>query len=226
MHQVVFGVQPSVRAADPAHQNAVGTSLVSVSNTLHGLETHPAAELVRSRAREFAPRIKPMGGARAPWLAGYRGNIVEGNCPEASAHRLKARRAATGRAVPGKALMVSEPALGVGTDVLPCDNGLAQERSRFGGVLDTVEAGDLWMEDRHCWPRALFCAIDKRGACCVTRVQQGFPFEILPPCARMVVRQRVKSLSSVCGWWEYVRDTCISRARHIHAYLAHLVMSS
>jgi len=36
MSPVVFGVQPSVRAASRAHKADVGTSLVSVSNKLHG----------------------------------------------------------------------------------------------------------------------------------------------------------------------------------------------
>jgi hypothetical protein len=201
MNQVVFCVQPSGRAASHAPQNAVGTSLVSVSNKRHGLETHTATELVRYSARECAPLLQHLGGARAPWLAGYRVKIVAGNCLEARAQRIQERRAAPGRARPGKALVVYEPALGVVTEVLPGENGHAQERSLCGAVLDTVEAGDLWMEDRHGCPRALLWAIDKRGACCVPREHQGFPCEIFPPCARMVVRQRVKSRSSACVWW-------------------------
>jgi len=181
MNQVVFCVQPSVRAAYQAHQTDVGTSLVSVSNKLNGIETHTAAELVRYSAREFAPLIKPMGGERAPWLAGYRGKIVDGNGLEASEHRMKALREATGRAWPGKALVVDEPALGAVTDVFPCENGHAQERSRFGAVLDTVEAGDLWIEDRNVCTRAFLCEIDQRGAFCVTRAHQGLPCEILTP---------------------------------------------
>lgn len=173
MNQVVFCVQPSVRAAYQAHQNDVGTSLVAVSNKLNGFETHTAAELVRYRARAFAPLITHMGGERAPWLAGYRVTSVDGNCLEASEHRMQARRAATGRALPGKSLVVYEPALGGGTDVFPCENGHAQERSLFGAVLDTVETGDLWIADRNCCPRAFLCEIDKRGACCVTRAHQG-----------------------------------------------------
>ncbi len=181
MNQVVFCVQPSVRAAYQAHQNAVGTSLVSVYNKLNGLETHTAAELVRYSAREFAPLIKHMGGERAPWLAGYRVKIVDGNCLEASEHRMKELREATGRALPGKSLVVYEPALGVVTDVFPCENGHAQERSLFEAVLDTVEASDLWIEDRNFCTRAFLCEIDKRGAFCVTREHQGLPFEILTP---------------------------------------------
>jgi hypothetical protein len=173
MNQVVFCVQPSVRAAYQAHQNDVGTSLVSVYNKLNGLETHTAAELVRYSAREFAPLIQHMGGERAPWLEGYRVKIVDGNCLEASEHRIKELRDATGRALPGKSLVVYEPALGVVTDVFPCENGHAQERSLFGAVLDTVEAGALWIEDRNCCTRAFLCEIDQRGAFCVTREHQG-----------------------------------------------------
>jgi hypothetical protein len=47
MSQVVFCVQPSVRAAYMAHEADVGTSIVSVYNKLNGLEPHTAAELVR-----------------------------------------------------------------------------------------------------------------------------------------------------------------------------------
>ena len=85
--------------------------------------------------------------------------------------------------MPGKSLVVYEPALGVVTDVFPCENGHAQERSLFGGVRDTVEAGDLWIEDRNFCTRAFLCEIDKRGAFCVTREHQGLPFEIFNPPA-------------------------------------------
>jgi len=181
MHHVVFCVQPSVRAASQAHHTDVGTSLVSVSNTLNGIETHTAAELVRYSARAFAPLIQHMGGARAPGLEGYRIKIVEGNCLAAREHRMQALREATGRAWPGTSLGVSEPALGAVTDVFPCEKGHAPERSLFGAVLDTGEAGDRWIEDRNFCPRALLCEIDKRGAFCVTRAQQGVPCEIVTP---------------------------------------------
>src|SRR5215470_8368558 len=129
MNPVVVCVQPSVRAAYQAHQNEVGPSLVSVYNQLNGIETHSAAELVRYSAHALAPLIKHMGGARAPWLEGYRVNIVDGHCLAAREHRIQELRDATGRALPGKSLVVYAPALGVVTDVCPCANGHAQERS-------------------------------------------------------------------------------------------------
>ena len=119
MSQVVFCVQPSVRAAYLAHAADVDTSIGSVYNKLNGLEPRTSAALVRYSAREFAPVMAHMGGERAPWLEGYRVKIVDGNCLEASEHRLKALREATGRALPGKSLVVYEPAHGLVTDVFP-----------------------------------------------------------------------------------------------------------
>lgn len=181
MSQVVFCVQPSVRAAYLAREADVGTSIVSVYNKLNGLETRTSAELVRYSAREFAPLIAQMGGTRAPWLDGYRVKIVDGNCLEASEHRLKVLREAPGRALPGKSLVVYEPAHGLVTDVFPCEDGHAQERSLLGAVLATVAADDLWIADRNFCTRALLCEMDTRGSFFVIRQHQGLPFEILSP---------------------------------------------
>jgi hypothetical protein len=198
MNQVVFCVQPSVRAAYQAQKDDVGTSLVSVYNKLNGLETTTSAELVRYSAREFLPLIHEMDGERSPWLEGYRVKIVDGNCIEASEHRIKELRSAQGRALPGKSLVVYEPAVGLVSDVLPCEDGHAQERSMFGALLKTVERGDLWIEDRNFCTREFLCEIDNQGACFVTREHQGLPFEILSPlrsCGRtptgQLAQQRV-----------------------------------
>jgi hypothetical protein len=47
MSQVVFGLQPSGRAAYRAQEADVGPSIVSVSHQLHGLEPPTASALVR-----------------------------------------------------------------------------------------------------------------------------------------------------------------------------------
>ena len=199
MSQVVFCVQPSVRAAYRAHGADVDTSIVSVYNKLNGLETHTSAELVRYSARELAPLITHMDGERAPWLQGYRVKIVDGNCIEASEHRLGVLRDVKAAPLPGKSLVVYEPACGLVTDVFPCEDGHAQERSLLGAVLKTVEADDLWIADRNFCTREFLCEIDTRGAFFVTREHQGLPFEIVSPlrsCGRTptgpIAQQRVR----------------------------------
>jgi IS4 transposase len=122
-----------------------------------------------------------MDGERAPWLEGYRVKIVDGNCLEASEHRLKALREAPGRALPGKSLVVYEPAHGLVTDVFPCEDGHAQERSLLGSVLATVAADDLWIADRNFCTRAFLAEMDARGGFFVLRQHQGLPLEILSP---------------------------------------------
>jgi len=85
------------------------------------------------------------------------------------------------------------------TEVLPCENGHAQERSLFGALLQTVEAGELWIEDRNFCTRDFLCGIDKREAFFIAREHRGLRFELLEAlreCGRTetgrVAHQRVK----------------------------------
>jgi len=181
MSQVVFRLQPSVHAAYRAQEAQVGTSVVSVYNKRKEIAPHTSAALVRSSAHQLAPLITQLGGNRVPWLRGYQVKSIDGNCLEARAHRLAVLRGVDAGALPGKALVVSAPAQGVVRDVCPCEDGHAQERSLVGCVLKTVQAGDLWMADRHFCTRDLLCDMDARGACFVIREHRGLPFEILTP---------------------------------------------
>jgi hypothetical protein len=49
----------------------------------------------------------------------------------------------------------------------------------FGDVLQTVEADDLWIEDRNFCTREFLCEIDDRGAGFIVRQHEGLPYEIL-----------------------------------------------
>jgi DDE family transposase len=179
LSQVVFRIKPSVRAAYRDHEDKVGASLISLYNKLNGVETHTSAELVRYSATELAPLIEQLDGARVPWLPGYRVKIIDGNCIEATDRRLKPLREVQGGALPGKSLVVYEPAYGLVHDVFPCEDGHAQERSLLGLVLETVHAGDLWIQDRNFCTCAFLCEIDKRGAGFITRQHEGLPFEVV-----------------------------------------------
>ena len=181
MSQVVFRIQPSVHAAYRAQEAQVGTSVVSVYNKLQEIETHTSAELVRYSARQLHPLIEHVGGARTPWLPGYQVKIVDGNAIEASEHRLKELRGVEAGALPGKSLVVYEPVVGLVSDVFPCEDGHAQERSLFTAVLGTVRTGDLWIADRNFCTREFLCDIDTRGAYFVIRQHRGLSFEILSP---------------------------------------------
>ena len=199
LSQVVFRIKPSVRAAYRDHEDQVGASLISLYNKLNGVETHTSAALVRYSAAELMPLITQLDGERASWLPGYRVKILDGNCLEASERRLKVLREVQAGALPGKSLVVYEPAHGVVRDVFPCEDGHAQERSLLGQVLETVQANDLWIQDRNFCTCAFLCEIDRRGAGFITRQHEGLPFEpvnVLRSVGRMetghVAEQRVQ----------------------------------
>ena len=181
LSQVVFCLKPSVHAAYQEKEEEVGTSIVSVYNKLNGLEAHTSAELVRYSARTLAPLIEQLEGAREPWLSGYRVKILDGNCIEATEHRIKELRSLAAGALPGKSLVVYEPQLGLVSDVLACEDGHAQERALLGEVLATVQANDLWLQDRNFRTRECLCEIDECEAFFVTRQHQNLPFEVLSP---------------------------------------------
>ena len=128
----------------------------------------------------LTPLFEPLDGPRAPWLPGYRVKILDGHGMEARERRLTALREVQGGALPGKSLVVSAPAHGLVTDVFPCEEGPAQERSMVGLGLETVPVPDLWMQDRHCCPCPLLGESDTRGAGFITRQPAGLPFEMLP----------------------------------------------
>jgi IS4 transposase len=206
MSQVVFRIQPSVHAAYRAQEAQVGTSVVSVYNKLQEIETHTSAELVRYSARQLQPLSEHVGGERAPWLPGYQVKIVDGNVIEASEHRLKALRGVEAGALPGKSLVVYEPTVGLVSDVFPCEDGHAQERSLFTAVLGTVRTGDLWIADRNFCTRAFLCDMDTRGAYFVIRQHRGLPFEILSPLRPLgrvetghIAEQRVRVVDAQGG---------------------------
>lgn len=177
MSQVVFRLQPSIHAAYRAQEAQVGTSVVSVYNKLKEIEPHTSAALVRYSAHQVAPLIEQLGGNREPWLRGYQVKIIDGNCLEASEHRLEVLRGVAAGALPGKSLGVYTPEQGIVRDVFPCEDGHAQERSLFGEVRKTVQAGDLWIADRNFCTRDFLCEIDRQGAGCIMRQHEGLPFE-------------------------------------------------
>ena len=177
LSQVVFRIKPSIRAAYRDQEDKVGASLISLYNKLNGVETHTSAELVRYSTAVLTPLIEQLDGARVSWLPGYRVKILDGNCIEASERRLKVLREVQAGALPGKSLVVYEPAAGLVSDVFPCEDGHAQERSLLGLVLETVQDNDLWIQDRNFCTCAFLCEIDRRGAAFITRQHEGLPFE-------------------------------------------------
>jgi len=72
---------------------------------------------------------------RPPLLRGYRVKILDGNHLAKTEHRLKELRTIGAGPLPGHALVVLEPDVMLATDVFPCEDAHAQERTLLPQVL-------------------------------------------------------------------------------------------
>jgi hypothetical protein len=151
MNLVVCRIHPSIHAAYQDHQEEIETSIASVYNKLNGIETQTSRALVRDTAKAMGEAVHELKGARTPWLAGYRIKVLDGNCIEATHHRIAPLRGIGAGALPGKSLVIDEPQLEMATDVFPCENSHTQERALLGAVLPTLEPGDVLIMDRNFW---------------------------------------------------------------------------
>lgn len=175
MCQVVCGGRSSVHAAYQATKQEISVSIVSVYNKLNGIEPETSAELVRYAAGHIAPIIKELGGTAPEPLPGFRVKLLDGNCIEKSQHRLKELRTLAAGPLPGKSLVVYDPELRIPADVFPCEDGHAQERSLFDGVLPTVAQNDVWIADRNFCTVDFTCGIDDRQAFFIIRQHKNYP---------------------------------------------------
>ena len=176
MTQVVCSVRQSIGAVYKAMSEEIGVSKSAVYDQLNRLEPNVSKALVKSTALELATMIDQLGGARPELLPGYRVKILDGNGLGATEHRLKVLRNNSSGALPGKSLVVLDQSLGLATDIFPCEDGHAQERSLLPELLETVEAGDLWIGDRNFCTTGFIFGISDKQAFFLVRQHQNLPW--------------------------------------------------
>src|SRR5713101_6687435 len=164
MTLVACGIYPTPHAVYQDHQDWFPVSVTSLYNKLNGVETHVAAALVRYAATRLGAVIGALGGSLPALLPGYVVKILDGNALAGTDHRLKELRPSSAAALPGKSLVVLDPALMLAVDVFPCEDGHAQERSLLPAVLETVQAGEVWIEDRNFCTTGFLFGIERRRA--------------------------------------------------------------
>jgi hypothetical protein len=177
MNLVVCRIHPSIHAAYQDNKEEIETSITSVYNKLNGIDTETSRALVKETAEQMGESVRGLKGTREPWLAGYRVKVLDGNCIEATHHRIEQLRGVGAGALPGKSLVIYEPELEMATDVFPCEDGHAQERSLLSAVLPTLEPKDILIMDRNFCVRAFLHGIAARDAYFICRQHQGLPWQ-------------------------------------------------
>ena len=176
MSLVAVKVFPSTHAAFQADKDAIPVSVTSLYNKLKTVDTTTSRAVVRESAVELGKMVKGLKGQRPDLLAGYRTKLLDGNCLEASEHRLAVLRRTPAGPLPGKSLVVYDPSLGMAIDVFPCEDGHAQERSLLGEVLSSVEPNDLWIWDRNFCVRDFLAGIAQRNGRFIGRHHKGLAY--------------------------------------------------
>jgi hypothetical protein len=186
MSMVVCGVHPSIHSAYQSKRDKISVSIKSVYNKLNGMETTTSSALVSYSASEAESLIKELGGGLENPLPGYRIKLLDGNCIEASEHRIKELRGISSGALPGKSLVVLDPVLRIITDVFPCEDGHTQERALLGEVSGSIQANDVWIGDRNFCIRGFIGIIVRKGAFFILRQHGNLPYELIEPKRRFI----------------------------------------
>jgi hypothetical protein len=216
---VVTNVQRSVGAAYQARLVNVSVSLTSVYNKLQGIEDHVSAALVRHTAQRLEPVIRHLGGLLPEPVPGYRMRILDGNHLAATEHRLRETRDNAAAPLPGQTLAILEPALMLITDLVPCQDGHAQERSLLDDILAKVRARDLWVADRNFCVRHFLLGIAARGGFFIIREHQGLSWE---PAGKVRglgrveggrLREQRVAIRDDQGEFVYLRRVVVERSR-------------
>lgn len=181
MSLVVSGIHPSVNAAYKALEKQIGVSKPALYGKLNGLEPKISQALVRYSHRELAPVVEALGLSGGQQLPGYRLRIADGNHLGATEHRLVPLQATRSGPLPGQSIAVLDPEQMLVSDVFPCEDAHAQERSLLPEMLETVKPNEVWIADRNFCTRAALVGIEQRQAYFIIRAHQRLPWEALEP---------------------------------------------
>lgn len=178
MGDVVCQIHPTVNAAYIERGEEVGVTIKSVYDKLKGIETPVSRALVRDTATQMQAIVRQTGGMNEPMIAGYRTKIVDGNHLRRTDRRIGELRELNVAPLPGQALVVFDPQYRLVIDVLPCEDGHAQERSLLPELLDAIEERDLWIADRNFCTIGFLFGIQNRRAKFIIRQHGSLPFTL------------------------------------------------
>lgn len=178
MGLVALKIHPSVHAGYQARQQELGVTFKAICDKLQRMEVQVSRELVREIARPIAEIVDSTGGVWPEFLPGYYSKILDGNHLRRTERRLKELSSRNVAPLPGQCLVVLDPQRKLAIDVLPCEDGHAQERSLLPELLKTVEKKDLWIADRNFCTLDFLTGIQDCRACFVIRQHGGLSLEL------------------------------------------------
>jgi hypothetical protein len=177
MGVVVSKSRPSIHAAFQDVADTLPVSITAIYDKLNGLEPAITQALVHHSADRLSSIITATKGQLPPRVPGYRVRIIDGNHLAATQRRPKVLHRSQAGPLPGHSLVVLDPELMLATDMLPCEDGHAQERSMSKEILGLVKKRDLWIADRNFCTTSLLFGVSERQGSFVIRHHANLTFE-------------------------------------------------
>jgi hypothetical protein len=174
---VVCRIIPSIHAAYVRLRDRIPVSVKALYDKLSHVELSTARALVQHTASNVGTLIERMKGCRASLLPGFRVRILDGNHLSGSEHRLGVLRGTAAGALPGQALVLLDPQRMIIEDVIPCEDGHAQERSLLDQVLPILQPRDLVIDDRNFCTISFLFGIARHQARFITRQHGRMPWQ-------------------------------------------------
>lgn len=174
MSVVAVGLRPSVHAAAKACKD-LPVSVQALYDKIKGTAPSLVRALVQGSAARLGEVLTPMIKDKSPTVRGYRLRIVDGNHLPASEKRIKPLRGFRGAALPGQSLVIYDPDLDMVVDLVPCEDGHAQERTLMASAQANAQDTDLWIADRNFSTRAILSGWDSRGSGFIVREHSRTP---------------------------------------------------
>jgi hypothetical protein len=169
MALVVCRVRRSVSAAFKLYKDRFTVSLKSVYNKLNATDPSVCCAIFRHAADRMQQVIEELGVPERPLMPGYKTRILDGNQFAATEHRIKELRTIASGPLPGKALVVWNADQRMIADVHFSEDSYTQERRMMVDVLDSIQAGELWIADRNFCTAAALWQIRASGAFFIIR---------------------------------------------------------
>lgn len=177
--QVVCRISATVHAAYVQQRERMVVSLRALYDKLNHVEPATSRALVQHTAQRVGALIDRSRGRRKPLVAGYHVRILDGNHLGKTEHRLKVLRGTAAGALPGQALVLLDAERMVIDDVVPCEDGHAQERALLAQVLPSVQPHDLVIDDRNFCTLGFLFGLKRQKAYFITRQHGRMPWEPL-----------------------------------------------
>jgi hypothetical protein len=178
MSDVVFQRSSSVGAWYQTHQDELPVTRQALYDKLKHTDLPVPVALVQYAGREMGAGLKALKVRPRSLLAGYRLRILDGNHPAGTEHRILELRSLRAAALPGQALVYYDPQYDLITDVFPCEDAHAQERSLLAEVLDRIGAGECVLGDRCFCTTGFLFGIARRRAFFIIRQHAALSYEL------------------------------------------------